>query len=65
MKTKVLRLFQHSNFFNLTWAQALEKFPNSLREVSVGEKPSCGTIWFVEGPSGELKWFKDSADSSN
>lgn len=65
MKTKVLHLFQHNNWNNLTWAQALEKFPSSLREVPINGKPSWGSVWFVEGPSGELKWFKDNFDSSD
>jgi hypothetical protein len=66
MKTKtVLHLFQHNDWRNLTWAQALEKFPKAVREVSPTAKPSWGSVWFVEGASGELKWFKDNFDTSN
>jgi hypothetical protein len=64
MKT-VLRLYQHQDWSNLTWAQALEKFPTCLIEVREDGIPSWGSVWFVQGQSGELSYFKENFDSSD
>jgi hypothetical protein len=64
MKT-VLRLYQHQDWSNLTWEQALEKFPNCLVEVPEDGIPSWGSVWFVQGQNGELSYFKENFDSSD
>ena len=64
MKT-VLRLYQHQDWSNLTSAQALEKFPTCLIEVREDGIPSWGSVWFVQGQSGELSYFKENFDSSD
>lgn len=62
---KVLRLFQHQDWSNLSWAQALEKFPKCLIEVNENGIPSWGSVWFIEGENGELVYFKYNFDSSD